>query len=167
MVRWQLASPPPAQHCRPFSTAPSNAAHISAQHPSLLCRNIFLSFFHAAIMDDLAAQYSFTYEVAKADIDEKAIRHEDAHHLVLRLAHAKAEAIRDQLAAAGAAGEQLDGLLVTCDQVGGWVVFEAVACDAADACYCWELSPSCLSGGGAQCQPPALPYPGVCDLPAA
>ena len=36
----------------------------------------------AAIMDELAARYGFTYEVAKADIDEKAIRHEDAQHLV-------------------------------------------------------------------------------------
>lgn len=33
-------------------------------------------------MDELAARYGFTYEIAKADIDEKAIRHEDAQHLV-------------------------------------------------------------------------------------
>ena len=37
---------------------------------------------------------------------------------VLRLAHAKADAIRAKLqAAAGVAGQPLDGLLVTCDQV--------------------------------------------------
>lgn len=33
-------------------------------------------------MDELAARYGFTYEIVKADIDEKAIRHEDAQHLV-------------------------------------------------------------------------------------
>ncbi|PRW61253.1 septum formation MAF [Chlorella sorokiniana] len=71
-----------------------------------------------AIMDELAARYGFKYEIAKADIDEKAIRHEDAQHLVLRLAHAKADAIRAKLqAAADEAGQPLDGLLVTCDQV--------------------------------------------------
>lgn len=35
-------------------------------------------------MDELAGQYGFTYEVAKADIDEKAIRHDDARRLVRR-----------------------------------------------------------------------------------
>lgn len=38
-------------------------------------------------MDELAARYGFTYEVAKADIDEKAIRHEDAQHLVRQGSH--------------------------------------------------------------------------------
>ncbi|KAL4446279.1 hypothetical protein ABPG77_003086 [Micractinium sp. CCAP 211/92] len=66
-------------------------------------------------MDELAAQHGFSYEVAKADIDEKAIRHEDARHLVLRLAHAKAAAIADKLTAAE--GTPLSGLLITCDQV--------------------------------------------------
>lgn len=46
---------------------------------------------------------------------------------MLRLAHAKADAVRAKLqAAAGVAGQPLDGLLVTCDQVaeekeGCWV----------------------------------------------
>lgn len=40
-------------------------------------------------------------------------------HQVLRLAHAKADAIRAKLqATADQAGQPLDGLLVTCDQVG-------------------------------------------------
>lgn len=67
-------------------------------------------------MDELAAEHGFSYEVAKADIDEKAIRHEDACHLVLRLAHAKAAAIAAKLAVAE--GTPLSGLLITCDQVG-------------------------------------------------
>jgi predicted house-cleaning NTP pyrophosphatase (Maf/HAM1 superfamily) len=81
-------------------------------------------------MDELAAQYGFTYEVAKADIDEKAIRHDDARQLVLQLAHAKAAAIaaklREGLGSAGSSGSggsngnsSISGLLVTCDQVGG------------------------------------------------
>lgn len=70
----------------------------------------------AGIMDELAKEYGFSYEVAKADIDEKAIRHEDAQHLVLRLAHAKAAAIAAKLEAAEGPGRT--GLLITCDQVG-------------------------------------------------
>ncbi|EFN52790.1 hypothetical protein CHLNCDRAFT_26436 [Chlorella variabilis] len=65
-------------------------------------------------MDELTVQYSFQYEIAKADIDESAIRHDEAHQLVLSLAHAKADAIRAKLQAAGNGDE---GLLVTCDQV--------------------------------------------------
>jgi predicted house-cleaning NTP pyrophosphatase (Maf/HAM1 superfamily) len=68
----------------------------------------------AGIMDELAAQYGFQYEVAKAGIDESAIRHDDARQLVLALAHAKADAIRAALAQRGAGGT---GLLITCDQV--------------------------------------------------
>ena len=68
----------------------------------------------AGIMDELAARHGFQYEVAKADIDEGAIRHDDARRLVLRLAHAKADAICAQLRAAGGGA---GGLLVTCDQV--------------------------------------------------
>ena len=65
-------------------------------------------------MDELAAEHGFSYEVAKADIDEKAIRHPDPQTLVLRLAHAKAAAVIAKLEAAGGGGS---GLLVTCDQV--------------------------------------------------
>lgn len=65
------------------------------------------------LMDELAQQFNFTYEVCTADIDEKAIRHEQPEQLVMLLAHAKAEAIRKKLLAAGAHA----GLLITCDQV--------------------------------------------------
>jgi septum formation protein len=37
--------------------------------------------------------FGFTYTVRKADIDEKAIRHDDPSRLVMDLAHAKADAI--------------------------------------------------------------------------
>lgn len=73
----------------------------------------------AGVMDELTVQYSFQYEIAKADIDESAIRHDEAHQLVLSLAHAKADAIRAKLQAAGNGDE---GLLVTCDQVGAQAV---------------------------------------------
>ncbi|GAB4815115.1 hypothetical protein N2152v2_002161 [Parachlorella kessleri] len=65
------------------------------------------------IMDEVAKEYGFTYEVCTADIDEKAIREPDPKHLVIRLAHAKAEAIRAKLLLAGT----ITGLLLTCDQV--------------------------------------------------
>jgi septum formation protein len=79
-------------------------------------------------MDRLRKDYPFEYEVIKADIDEKAIRHDTPTKLVLALAHAKADAIIAQLkqqqqqqqqeaaAAAGQPGSDV-GLLITCDQV--------------------------------------------------
>jgi septum formation protein len=45
------------------------------------------------IMDGLATDFNFSYEVVKADIDEKAIRHTQPRQLVTALAHAKADAI--------------------------------------------------------------------------
>ena len=108
-------------------------------------------------MDELAAQYGFTYEVAKADIDEKAIRHDDARQLVLQLAHAKAAAIAAKLRAAqggssgsnGSGSSGTSGLLVTCDQVGGhWVCHGAVQ---SLLCCCCSLllfpaaAPCCCS----------------------
>lgn len=75
-------------------------------------------------MDELAAQYGFQYEIAKAGIDESVIRHEDARQLVLSLAHAKADAIRAALRQQGTDGH---GLLVTCDQV-AWLLLAA----------CWQ-----------------------------
>lgn len=83
-------------------------------------------------MDQLCKEYSFGYEVIKADIDEKAIRHEQPQQLVLALAHAKADAIihklqqqhmeqqqqqqQDEQQKHGI-GSSMAGLLVTCDQV--------------------------------------------------
>ena len=80
------------------------------------------------VMDQLVKDYSFSYDVIKADIDEKAIRHEQPQQLVLALAHAKADAIIQQLQqqqpAAGGSSGSSDGssaagqeLLITCDQV--------------------------------------------------
>jgi hypothetical protein len=76
------------------------------------------------VMDQLRKDYAFEYEVIKADIDEKAIRHDTPRDLVLALAHAKADAIIAQLhqqqqQEAAAAGQPCSdvGLLITCDQV--------------------------------------------------
>lgn len=83
------------------------------------------------VMDQLAKDYSFTYDVIKADIDEKAIRHEQPRQLVLALAHAKADAIIQQLQQGGqqqqqqpsdsqagsSNGSSSEGYLITCDQV--------------------------------------------------
>ncbi|KAK9823513.1 hypothetical protein WJX72_003339 [[Myrmecia] bisecta] len=70
------------------------------------------------IMDELAQQYSFMYEVATADIDEQAIgcRQGDWEELVLLLAKAKASAIIAKLTAA-AGCQPPQGFLITCDQV--------------------------------------------------
>ena len=55
-----------------------------------------------------------TYEVHTADIDEKAIRHENPEQLVLQLAHAKADAIISKLKKSNSS---VSGYLITCDQV--------------------------------------------------
>lgn len=72
-----------------------------------------------AIMDSLAEKYAFNYIISKADIDEKAIRHEEPRQLVISLAHAKADALVRQLQAQQ--GHEEDDsratLLLTCDQV--------------------------------------------------
>jgi septum formation protein len=70
-----------------------------------------------AIMDELAQRYGFSYEVATADIDEKAIRCPLPGELVVTLAHAKARAIISRLQLQAPPPEPLSGFLVTCDQV--------------------------------------------------
>ncbi|GFR43639.1 hypothetical protein Agub_g4740 [Astrephomene gubernaculifera] len=72
------------------------------------------SFGRRQIMDQLAAEHGFSYEVKTADINEKAIRDPDPEKLVRLLARAKREAI---VAKMRAAGEELRGILITCDQV--------------------------------------------------
>ncbi len=68
-------------------------------------------------MKELAQQYGFQYVTVTADIDEQALgdRTSDPAELVTLLAQAKADAIcacmRDDSAA------ELQGLLLTCDQV--------------------------------------------------
>jgi septum formation protein len=78
------------------------------------------------LMDEIVAEHGFAYDVVTADIDEKAIRVEDPQELVMKLAHAKADAIIEKLktAAANAGGgggnnntNSIEGLLITCDQV--------------------------------------------------
>lgn len=66
------------------------------------------------LMDELCAEHNFAYEVVTADIDEKAIRLPEPRDLVMKLAHAKADAIIEKLHSQGAAAE---GYLITCDQV--------------------------------------------------
>ncbi|KXZ47455.1 hypothetical protein GPECTOR_35g893 [Gonium pectorale] len=65
-------------------------------------------------MDQLAAEHGFSYEVKTADINEKAIRDPNPETLVRLLARAKKDAIIRKMQAAG---EELSGLLITCDQV--------------------------------------------------
>ncbi len=69
-------------------------------------------------MDELAGSFTppLTIEVARADIDEKALRRDSPRELVLALAHAKADALLPRLA--GAAADAAGGAyLITCDQV--------------------------------------------------
>lgn len=69
-------------------------------------------------MDELAVEYGFTYEVLTADIDERAIRVPNPLDLVLRLAHAKADAILDKIRRVDNDGvPTTKGFLLTCDQV--------------------------------------------------
>ncbi|GLI58753.1 hypothetical protein VaNZ11_000510, partial [Volvox africanus] len=66
------------------------------------------------IMDQLAAEHGFTYEVKAADINEKAIRDPSPDTLVTLLARAKRDAIIQKMKDGG---EEMQGLLITCDQV--------------------------------------------------
>lgn len=65
------------------------------------------------VMQELSEEYGFSFQVMTADIDEKVIRRPTAQQLVVALAHAKAQAIRQRLEDKG----ELDGYLITCDQV--------------------------------------------------
>eukprot|EP00955_Chlamydomonas_euryale_P119201 366578-Chlamydomonas_euryale.AAC.1 len=71
------------------------------------------------IMDEVAKQFGFQYSVRTADIDEKAIRHDDPHKLVLALARAKCDAILARMDASerATAGDGRGPFLLTCDQV--------------------------------------------------
>ena len=78
------------------------------------------------LMDEVATEHGFSYEVITADIDEKAIRLSDPRELVMKLAHAKADAIIQKLQLVSSASaissstspaQQLTGYLITCDQV--------------------------------------------------
>ncbi|GIL47156.1 hypothetical protein Vafri_4027 [Volvox africanus] len=66
------------------------------------------------IMDELAVEHRFTYEVKTADINEKAIRDPSPDKLVSLLARAKKDAIIQKMKDEG---EEMRGFLITCDQV--------------------------------------------------
>lgn len=72
------------------------------------------------LMDELASEFGFHYEVLTADIDEKAIRNPDPEALVLSLAHAKADAILSKMGVLTECEQDVKrehGFLITCDQV--------------------------------------------------
>lgn len=75
------------------------------------------------LMDEVATEHGFSYQIVTADIDEKAIRLSDPQELVMKLAHAKADAIIEKLKTGAADGietsldQALTGYLLTCDQV--------------------------------------------------
>jgi len=71
------------------------------------------------IMDELCSVHGFAYEVVTADIDEKSIRLPEPETLVMKLAHAKADAIVAKLRSQSGlvAGGAQSGYLITCDQV--------------------------------------------------
>ncbi|GIL70562.1 hypothetical protein Vretimale_3684 [Volvox reticuliferus] len=72
------------------------------------------SFARRQIMDQLAEEHGFSYEVKTADINEKAIRDPSPDTLVRLLARAKKDAIIQKMRDGD---EEMRGLLITCDQV--------------------------------------------------
>eukprot|EP00882_Tetradesmus_deserticola_P005756 GHRQ01006061.1.p1 GENE.GHRQ01006061.1~~GHRQ01006061.1.p1 ORF type:complete len:232 (+),score=77.71 GHRQ01006061.1:691-1386(+) len=112
-----------------MSSLTSRFASFVASNPRIVLGTASSS--RRQIMDSLASQYSFKYEVLKADINEKAIRRDSPRDLVLALAHAKADALLPQLTAGNssssinlAAGTEahdssssIGTFLITCDQV--------------------------------------------------
>ena len=61
---------------------------------------------------EILKEMGYDFEVMAPDIDEKAIRHEDAKELVLRLGNAKADALIPKI--------KDSALLITSDQVVAW-----------------------------------------------
>lgn len=78
-------------------------------------------------MDELAREWGLKYDVITAGIDEKAIRSQDPHDLVLALGRAKRDAIlakmhaqddhRANSSTQSSAQPSVGALLITCDQV--------------------------------------------------
>eukprot|EP00878_Enallax_costatus_P003604 GHUV01003818.1.p1 GENE.GHUV01003818.1~~GHUV01003818.1.p1 ORF type:complete len:137 (+),score=10.67 GHUV01003818.1:628-1038(+) len=95
----------------------SRFSKLVATHPRIILGTASSS--RRAIMDSLAEKYAFRYEVLKADIDEKAIRHDEPRQLVMSLAHAKADTLMQQLQeeSKGAGDGRPATFLITCDQV--------------------------------------------------
>lgn len=118
---------PAVSHAVPHHVTTAMATAVAMPDPQRLARlfsskpRIILgsaSSSRRAIMDELARQHGFSYEVRTADIDEKAIRLPSPPELVTALAKAKADAIVEKLRASGEASH---GLLVGagCSGVGG------------------------------------------------
>ena len=111
-----LCTPPATTPAPPLGSTPIILGSASASRASLL----------------RAAQYEF--EVTSPDIDERAIRRDDARELVLALGFAKAAAVLD-----GAKGDEYarrQALLITCDQVvtnGGRILEKPRSSDEARA----------------------------------
>ena len=73
--------------------------------------------FHAALLQELANKYGFSFDILTADLDERSIgdRADSPEHLVTLLAKAKADALMPQLLARPAS--EIPRFLITCDQV--------------------------------------------------
>jgi septum formation protein len=68
-------------------------------------------------MDELAVAHNFRYQICTADIDEKAIRHDNPKQLVQALARAKANAITEKIRSTQPEWLSESSVLITCDQV--------------------------------------------------
>lgn len=73
-ARLNLAAVPPRWWLQPDATCCARTTPACCCHP--LDGTPPRPCLPAGIMDELAAEHGFAYEIAKADIDEKAIRHE-------------------------------------------------------------------------------------------
>ena len=71
----------------------------------------------AALLQELADVYGFSFDILTADLDERSIgdRAESPENLVTLLAKAKADALMPQLMARAA--QEMPRFLITCDQV--------------------------------------------------
>lgn len=80
------------------------------------------------MVEDLAVQYNFKFEVLAPDIDEKAIRFDDPEKLVIAIARAKSKEIVRRLKGDGNGDKE--AFILTGDQVRfelneGWLEIES------------------------------------------
>jgi septum formation protein len=76
-----------------------------------------LTFCYADLLQELACEYGFSFDILTADLDERSIgdRASSPEQLVTLLARAKADALKPQLEAR--APKEKPKFLITCDQV--------------------------------------------------
>ena len=76
-----------------------------------------LLLLHSELLQELADNYGFSFDILTADLDERSIgnRAESPEQLVTVLAKAKADALMPQLAARPP--QEQPRFLITCDQV--------------------------------------------------